>query len=590
MTQHSPSADSTAGFGTDEDPTALLPSQRHHEPLGADLEPATLGLDLATDPQSQDPMARMAEALYQGAAAVAENTVDSSGVPTDFLPRILPAAPPPVPAPTLLRAHSRALAQGDIPGFLIIEHPGPWDRGPVWSLPAAAASTLSRFQQDSGVRVQLGHLANRPGRTTDIRVLLAVPDHEGLMATRTFSSTEDLTLVEWRDILAELKQCIVPDGWQEADPVLAVDRSSGLLHVERLVSSLVRCDPDNVWVTSSLGPVTGVGVLSLPQGLLYASVSPGDGSDLVEALWQSRVLVPRLVGRTSLPVADQVAEATLRRHLGADAEDAVQIEDSRRRQMTVGTDDDGARVEITRVVSTWTVHPTLVHDPVLARMMPDLSGQESIRWRVVVDQVDTGSRCEEPTLSVVEVTRTDADSLGATDWDAIHQDQVESRPLPDPTVVSLVTPLHPGTALDVGCGSGRHSIWLAEQGWDVTAVDFSRAGLGRLGDMAAERGLRVRAELADLRLWTPATALFDLVLAVDVDLKDVVHHACRWVAPGGRIILTGTARSGEPFDHVAMAARVTGARLRVLRASEVERRTADGGTVTESVIVAVRRR
>ena len=62
------------------------------------------------------------------------------------------------------------------------------------------------------------------------------------------------------------------------------------------------------------------------------------------------------------------------------------------------------------------------------------------------------------------------------------------------------------------------------------------------------------------------------------------------MAPGGRIILTGTAKDGEPFDHVDMAARVTGARLRVVRASEVERVTADGSTVVESVIVAVRRR
>lgn len=588
MIQHSSSADSTADVGTPEDPTALLPNQRHPEPLNPDLEAGPLGPDLGSL-EPEDTMARMAGVLYRGAAAVAENAVGSSGIPTDFLPRTLPAAPPPTPAPTLLRAHRRALEQGEVPGFLLVEHPGPWGRDPVEDLPAAAASALSRFRQDSGVRVQLGHLANRPGRTTDIRVLMSVPDNEGLVVTRSFPSAAELALVEWGDTLTELQRCVVPDGWQETDPVLAVDQTSGLLHVERLVSALVRCDPDNMWVTSSLGPVAGVGVLSLPSGLLYASVSPTDGSDLVEAMWQSRVVVSRLVGRTGLPVADQVAEATLRRHLGADAEDAVQHEGSRRRRMAFGTDDDGARTEITRVVSTWTVHPALVHDPVLARMTPDLDSPENPRWQVVVDQVDTGPRCNEPTLSVVEVGRADSGSLGATDWDAIHRDDADARPPADPTVVSLVTPLHPGTALDLGCGTGRHSVWLAEQGWDVTAVDFSRAGLSRLEDVAAERGLRIRTELADLRLWTPATAGFDLVLAVDVDLQEGVQHACRWVAPGGRIILTGTAGDGGPFDHVDMAARVTGARLRVLRASEVERVTADGNSVTESVIVAVSR-
>ena len=590
MTQHSQSADSTASFGTPEDPTALLPSQRHHEPLSPDLELAALGLDLASlDPD--EAMARMAGTLREGAAAVAGSTPDTSGEPNTHLPRVMPAAPAPMAPPRLTGSFARAAEQGDITGFLIVEHPGPWDRDPIWNLPREAAVALSTFQRESGVRVQLGHLANRPGRTTDISILMSVPDHEGLVVTRTFGSADDLALVDWVDVLAELKQCVVPSGWEETDPVLAVDETSGMLHVERLVHSLVRCDPENVWVTSSLGPVPGVGVLSLPQSLLYASVSPTDGTELVESMWQSRVLISRLVGRTTLSLADQMAEATLRRHLGADAEDAVVLSGSRRRRIAVGSDDDGSGpTEITRVVSDWTVHPALVNDPVLARMMPELSGQETLGWRVVVDQVDTGTHCAEPTLAVVEVARTDSTAPGASDWDVIHEGQAHARPLADPTVVSLVTSLQSGTALDLGCGTGRHSLWLAEHGWDVTAVDFSRAGLSRLADVAADRGLRVRAELADLRLWTPATALFDLVLAVDVDVKDLVRHACRWVAPGGRIILTGTAKDGEPFDHVDMAARVTGARLRVVRASEVERVTADGSTVVESVIVAVRRR
>lgn len=51
---------------------------------------------------------------------------------------------------------------------------------------------------------------------------------------------------------------------------------------------------------------------------------------------------------------------------------------------------------------------------------------------------------------------------------------------PNPRLVSQ-TKLQPRIALDVGCGEGRDAIWLAEQSWDVTAVDISTvAQAGRL--------------------------------------------------------------------------------------------------------------
>lgn len=45
--------------------------------------------------------------------------------------------------------------------------------------------------------------------------------------------------------------------------------------------------------------------------------------------------------------------------------------------------------------------------------------------------------------------------------------------------------LVPRTALDVGCGEGADSVWLARRGWQVTAVDFSRVALHRAQDHAA---------------------------------------------------------------------------------------------------------
>ena len=48
---------------------------------------------------------------------------------------------------------------------------------------------------------------------------------------------------------------------------------------------------------------------------------------------------------------------------------------------------------------------------------------------------------------------------------------------PNRFVTGEVTALPAGRAIDLGTGEGRNAIWLAERGWQVTAVDFSAAGL-----------------------------------------------------------------------------------------------------------------
>ena len=48
---------------------------------------------------------------------------------------------------------------------------------------------------------------------------------------------------------------------------------------------------------------------------------------------------------------------------------------------------------------------------------------------------------------------------------------------PNPQLVDRVAALTPGRALDVGCGEGADAVWLARQGWQVTALDVSAVGL-----------------------------------------------------------------------------------------------------------------
>jgi tellurite methyltransferase len=66
------------------------------------------------------------------------------------------------------------------------------------------------------------------------------------------------------------------------------------------------------------------------------------------------------------------------------------------------------------------------------------------------------------------------------DWNACFSDPAHRSAAPDPILVQLAESLPPGRALDLACGAGRHATYLAQLGWQVTAVDSSPAALAHL--------------------------------------------------------------------------------------------------------------
>lgn len=103
-----------------------------------------------------------------------------------------------------------------------------------------------------------------------------------------------------------------------------------------------------------------------------------------------------------------------------------------------------------------------------------------------------------------------------------------------------------GRALDLGCGEGGDALWLAERGWQVTAVDISRTALDRGKAEARRRGLDVDWRQQDLAEGLPAGP-YDLVSAqflqspVDFPRMDVLRRAADEVAPGGVLLVVGHA-------------------------------------------------
>ncbi|MEI6375474.1 MAG: class I SAM-dependent methyltransferase [Actinomycetes bacterium] len=84
---------------------------------------------------------------------------------------------------------------------------------------------------------------------------------------------------------------------------------------------------------------------------------------------------------------------------------------------------------------------------------------------------------------------------------------------PNGALVAEVAGLTPGRVLDVGCGEGADAIWLAANGWSVTAVEVSGIALARAAQHAADANVAVHWVHAGLVEAALPPASFDLVSA-----------------------------------------------------------------------------
>lgn len=178
---------------------------------------------------------------------------------------------------------------------------------------------------------------------------------------------------------------------------------------------------------------------------------------------------------------------------------------------------------------------------------------------------------------------------------------------PNRRLVAEVEALPPGRALDLGGGEGRNAVWLASRGWDVTVVDFSRAGLERAREMAGRHGVNVTTVQADMAGYQPEAGAYDLVIMLYLQvpepvLRAAVASASRALAPGGTFLLVGhDVRNpehghGGPQDPAILQSpeQVTGflqADLEVLAAGRIDRvvDTDDGPRTAIDALVRARR-
>ena len=205
---------------------------------------------------------------------------------------------------------------------------------------------------------------------------------------------------------------------------------------------------------------------------------------------------------------------------------------------------------------------------------------------------------------------SESDQVDSQQWDERYSGtEFEWTTRPNQFVAAELADLPPGRALDLAAGEGRNTVWLAERGWQVTAVDFSRVGLEKGRKLSAARGVdeaRVDWIVADLRDFEPDRDFYDLVLIAYLQVSNelratVMARAAAALAPGGTAFVVGhdlsnlTEGTGGPQDpdvlYTPEAVRAELPGLRVVRAERVHRTVErDGGPATaiDTLVRAIR--
>ncbi len=189
------------------------------------------------------------------------------------------------------------------------------------------------------------------------------------------------------------------------------------------------------------------------------------------------------------------------------------------------------------------------------------------------------------------------------DWNSYYESNEEPWTKPDATLIAEAEGLSPGKSLDLGCGEGAESLWLAEQGWQATGLDYAPAAIATFERLAGERGSVVRGVVADMFAYAPDDT-YDLIYLGYIHVRPVertrmLNMAAAALAPGGTLLYNAISRSGDgPEPEFPKPLLSTPAEVIVdlrgleIEKAEVETRTiecAEGAFEGNGMIVRARR-
>lgn len=127
-------------------------------------------------------------------------------------------------------------------------------------------------------------------------------------------------------------------------------------------------------------------------------------------------------------------------------------------------------------------------------------------------------------------------------WNDAYLEDPDGAAVEDFFLLEEVEKLSPGTALDVGCGTGAIALKLAQSGWSVTGVDWAEGAIKLANDAAEARGLEATFFAGDSTKWIPP-GQYDLVystfaLPEGAGMSKALKMMARALKPGGTLIIS----------------------------------------------------
>lgn len=129
-----------------------------------------------------------------------------------------------------------------------------------------------------------------------------------------------------------------------------------------------------------------------------------------------------------------------------------------------------------------------------------------------------------------------------THWDLKYEEGLPSLTEPDPFFISaydkFVSPsfTNAGAALDLAGGLGRHALWLASRGWQVTVVDVSEVAIAKLSQSALQRNVKLELLVENASEYKFEPARFGLIVLFYHTDRDLFPQMVSALKPGGLLL------------------------------------------------------
>ena len=141
-------------------------------------------------------------------------------------------------------------------------------------------------------------------------------------------------------------------------------------------------------------------------------------------------------------------------------------------------------------------------------------------------------------VPILTASPLEASSRDKERWNQKYQtkDYIAGKE-PVPFLKQHVELLPKGTALDLAMGEGRNGVYLATKGYEVTGIDISEVGLRKAEALAAEQGVKITTQVADLEQYKLSPDTYDVIVCTYYLQRDLFPQIKSALKPGGMAVV-----------------------------------------------------